>query len=370
MTAPRSDAFVFFGASGDLAYKKIFPALYAMTRRGHLDMPVIGVANTALSPEQFKDRARDSLKQHGPKKLDEAVLGKLLDRLRYVRGDYTDLKTYETIKRELQGACRPTHYLAIPPSLFGIVVDGLGKSRCSDGARLVVEKPFGRDLESARELNRTLHAVFDENAIFRIDHYLGKESVQNLMVFRFANTFLEPIWNQHYVESVQITMAESFGVEGRGQVLRRGGRDPRRHPEPHAAGRRLAGDGAAGRDLRRVDPRRAGQGVPRHPPADARRPGARAIQGLPRRGGGRVRLDGRDLRGGAAARRFVALGRGAVLHPRRQADADVDDRGAGQPEAAAAAAPRARGDEPPAVPPQPGRDHRAGRPHQEDAART
>ena len=214
MTNFHSDALVFFGATGDLAYKKIFPALQAMVKRGHLNIPVVGVAKAGWNLDQLRARAKDSLEKYGG--VDAAAFEKLCTLLRYVDGDYENPATFEGLRKQLRDARYPAHYLAIPPVLFETVVEQLAKSNCARGARVIVEKPFGHELVSAQGLNKVLLGVFNEADIFRIDHYLGKRPVNNMLAFRFANAFVEAFWNRTYIKSVQITMAEDFGVQGRG----------------------------------------------------------------------------------------------------------------------------------------------------------
>jgi glucose-6-phosphate 1-dehydrogenase len=215
MNGLPSDAFVFFGATGDLAYKQIFPSLQTLIRDEGFNLPIIGVAKAGWSLDQLKARAEDSVENHGG--INQTAFARLMELLRYVDGDYNDSNTFTQLRQQLGRAQRPLHYLAVPPVLFATVAEGLAKSGCGENARLVIEKPFGHNLETARQLNRTLEQYFPEDRIFRIDHYLGKEPVQNILYTRFSNPIFEPLWNRNYIRTIQITMAENFGVEDRGK---------------------------------------------------------------------------------------------------------------------------------------------------------
>ncbi len=216
MSRQKADALVIFGVTGDLAHRKIFPSLYAMEQRGALQVPIVGIARQDMTLDDLISRARNGIERFGDGDIDEMVFKRFADRLKYVLGDYADIESFKKLRVALGDAKHPLHYLAVPPSIFGMVTANLAAGGCADGASVVVEKPFGRDLESSMQLNADLHAVFPEDRVYRIDHYLGKEALLNLTYFRFGNRFLEPIWNHEHVRSVQITMAEDFGVEGRG----------------------------------------------------------------------------------------------------------------------------------------------------------
>src|SRR5271155_733783 len=305
MTTSRSDALVLFGVTGDLAHKMIFPALYAMAKHGTLKVPVIGVAFPKWSLDRLRNRVTDSIKRSGGID-DKRAFRQLLSQFSYVNGDYKDPATFAALRKALGKARRPAHYLAIPPSLFETVIKGLGAAKLAEHARVIVEKPFGRDVASARELNRVALSVFPEDSIFRIDHFLGKEAIMNILYYRFANSFLEPIWNRNYVASVQITLSETFGVKGRGSFYETAGclRDVvQNHLFQVMA--LLAMEPPADRDFGAVH--RESQSLPSHAPAEVRRLGARPVHRLPKRARCSEGLRRRDLLRPAAFHRLVAL---------------------------------------------------------------
>ena len=337
MAASRSDALVLFGVTGDLAHKMIFPALYAMVKRGTLKVPVIGVALPKWSLAGLHKRVTDSIKRSGG--IDnKRAFHHLLSLLKYVSGDYNDPNTFTAIKEALGKAWRPAHYLAIPPSVFEMVIKGLGAADLAEHARVIVEKPFGRDLASAKELNKVARKVFPEDSIFRIDHFLGKEAIMNILYFRFANSFLEPIWNRNYVASVQVTLSEDFGVEDRGAFYETAGclRDViENHLFQVVA--LLAMEPPADRDFGAVHTRES-QGLSGHAAPETRRLGARPVRRLPEgaRRGQAFRC--RDLLRAAALHRLMAMGGGAVVSALGQVPARDRDRGCGGAEAASTAA--------------------------------
>jgi len=333
MPTAKSDAFVFFGATGDLAYKQIFPALQALIKDGKLDMPVIGIARSGWTVDDLRKRAEDSLKEHGG--IDKAAFAKLSKQMQYLDGDYNDAQTFAKLRKALGDAEHPLHYLAIPPSMFVPVVKGLAASGCAQGARVIVEKPFGRDLKSARALNRTLHRFFREHDIFRIDHYLGKEPVQNLLYFRFANALLEPIWNRDHIASMQITMAEDFGVQGRGRFYDEVGaiRDVvQNHMFQVLALLAMGPPANRSADAMRDEKLRLFRSMRPLKPEDIVRG---QFEGYLRDGRGEEIQRG-NLRGAAHPHGYLALGRRAVLHPRGQAVAGEVHRSLGAAEESAA----------------------------------